>query len=121
MTESRLTCANCGHAAGPRFCGHCGQALHDRRSPLAWVVRELAEEWFSIDGRIFRLGFLLSIVAYLLVFLFMLTVYLARSLHRVYAQRWSITVVKTAALMLAYFPLLQPMVGAAVFLVLWWL
>jgi hypothetical protein len=77
----------------------------------------LAVTWLLV--RTFRLGFLLSIVAYLLVFLFMLTVYLARSLHRVYAQRWSITVAKTLALMLAYFALLQPVVGGAMFLVLW--
>lgn len=47
-------CRNCGRPAGPRFCGHCGQELEDRRQPLVPLVRELASEWFSLDGRLVR-------------------------------------------------------------------
>jgi hypothetical protein len=60
-----------------------------------------------------------SAVIYVGVFFLMLTVYLARSLRRVYLQRWAITTLKTAVLVLAYFTLMQPVLGAAVFLVLW--
>ncbi len=66
-----------------------------------------------------QVGLFVSIIAYVLVFLSMLTLYLARSLHRVYGQRWPVTIAKTTTLTLAYFALLQPVVGATVFLVLW--
>jgi len=47
-------CRNCGEVTGPRFCGHCGQAV-ERGKRTAWMlVRELAVEWFSLEGRLFR-------------------------------------------------------------------
>lgn len=45
-------CLNCGALTGPRFCGDCGQAVDDRRSPLLALLRELFEEWLSVDGRL---------------------------------------------------------------------
>ena len=48
------TCRNCGHPAGPRFCGHCGQALDERRRPLLGLAREVLADWLSLDGRLFR-------------------------------------------------------------------
>ena len=49
-----VTCRNCGAAAGPQFCGTCGQAIADRRSPLLALVAELFEETLSLDGRTAR-------------------------------------------------------------------
>lgn len=47
-------CRNCGEPTGPRFCGHCGQAV-ERGRRTAWaLLRELAVEWFSLEGRLFR-------------------------------------------------------------------
>jgi hypothetical protein len=77
----------------------------------------LVATWLVL--RALSLPLFVSAVIYLGVFFLMLTVYLARSLRRVYAQSWPITALKTAALVLAYFMLIQPVLGAAVFLVLW--
>jgi hypothetical protein len=49
-----VTCRNCGEIAGPRFCGTCGQAIDDRRSPLLGVIAELLEEALSLDSRSVR-------------------------------------------------------------------
>ena len=76
----------------------------------------LAATWAIL--RAARLGFALNVLAYLVVFLLMLVVYLPRVLRRVYAQRVGVTALKTIALVLAYFALLQPLLGAAMFLVL---
>jgi uncharacterized protein DUF3667 len=54
VAASTVRCLNCGQPAGPAFCGHCGQAIDDRRSPLLSLTRELLEEWFSVDGRALR-------------------------------------------------------------------
>jgi hypothetical protein len=77
----------------------------------------LAATWLML--RAIPFGLPVSAVIYVGVFFLMLTVYLARSLRRVYLQRWAITTLKTAVLVLAYFTLMQPVLGAAVFLVLW--
>jgi hypothetical protein len=47
-------CRNCGRPTGPRFCGHCGQPVDDRRRPLVQVLRELLGDWLSLDGRLLR-------------------------------------------------------------------
>ncbi len=49
-----MSCFNCGQATGPRFCGHCGQEVEPRRGPLFTVVREVLEDWLSLDGRLLR-------------------------------------------------------------------
>ena len=54
VPQSGNACLNCGQLAGPSYCGHCGQALHDRRSPVVSLVRELFEETLSLDGRAVR-------------------------------------------------------------------
>ena len=54
VAASTVTCLNCGQPAGPAFCGHCGQAIDDRRSPLVALIREGVEEAFSVDGRTIR-------------------------------------------------------------------
>lgn len=47
-------CRNCGEPTGPRYCGHCGQAV-ERERRTAWaLLSELAAEWFSLEGRLFR-------------------------------------------------------------------
>lgn len=45
-------CRNCGRPAGPRFCGHCGQPVDDRRRPLLKVLGEILDDWLSVDGRL---------------------------------------------------------------------
>lgn len=47
-------CANCGEAAGPGFCPHCGQELKARQGPLLGVVREALSDWVSLDSRLVR-------------------------------------------------------------------
>lgn len=54
MSASTASCRNCGQPTGPGYCGHCGQAIDDRRSPLLSLLRELVEEWLSVDGRAIR-------------------------------------------------------------------
>ena len=54
VPASTVTCLNCGQPAGPAFCGYCGQAIEDRRSPLLALIRELLEEALSVDGRTIR-------------------------------------------------------------------
>lgn len=49
--EELVACLNCGQPAGPRFCGHCGQAVDDRRAALAPLVREMVEESLAVDGK----------------------------------------------------------------------
>lgn len=49
-----MRCLNCGEAAGPRYCGHCGQAIDDRRSPLLTLVGDALQEALSLDGRLLR-------------------------------------------------------------------
>jgi hypothetical protein len=51
---SAIACRNCGAAAGPRFCGSCGQELDDHRSPLLPLLAEVVAEAASIDGRAAR-------------------------------------------------------------------
>jgi Protein of unknown function (DUF3667) len=56
-TEPRDTdavCRNCGHPAGPRFCGHCGQPLEEHRGPFLALLGELLAESFSLDGKLLR-------------------------------------------------------------------
>lgn len=64
MPDSAVTCLNCGQPAGPRFCSFCGQAIDDRRAPLLSLLRQLTEEWLSIDGK--RVPFLRPLRLYLL-------------------------------------------------------
>ena len=52
--EAHLACRNCGRPAGPKYCGHCGQPLDDRRRPLLAVLREILADWLSVDGRLVR-------------------------------------------------------------------
>ena len=52
--EARPECRNCGRSAGPEFCGHCGQEVEPRRGPLFGLLRELLDEWLSLDGRLVR-------------------------------------------------------------------
>lgn len=47
-------CENCGEAAGPEFCPHCGQEVEPRRGPLLEVAGELLSEWFSFDSKMLR-------------------------------------------------------------------
>lgn len=54
MGDPAVTCRNCGAPAGPQFCGSCGQAIADRRSPLLTLLREVVEEVLSVDGRTLR-------------------------------------------------------------------
>jgi hypothetical protein len=49
-----MHCLNCGQAAGPNYCGHCGQSLESHRSPLLALLREGLEEGFSVDGRLWQ-------------------------------------------------------------------
>lgn len=51
---STQPCANCGEAAGPQFCPHCGQELTPRHGPLWSVGRELLSDWMSLDSRLLR-------------------------------------------------------------------
>lgn len=53
-SEQRVACANCGEAAGPRFCPWCGQAVASRRGPLLEVGREALSDWMSLDSRLAR-------------------------------------------------------------------
>lgn len=65
------------------------------------------------------LSFAFALLLYTAVMLGMLSFYLARTLRQVYRQRWRWTLLKTMAVVLAYMSLMQPVIGAAVFLVLW--
>ncbi|MFQ5350071.1 MAG: DUF3667 domain-containing protein [Thermoanaerobaculia bacterium] len=47
-------CRNCGQPTGPRFCGHCGQPVDDRRRPLLRIIGEILDDWLSLDGRLLR-------------------------------------------------------------------
>lgn len=48
------TCRNCSQPIGPKFCGHCGQEVEARRGPLFALLRDLLDDWFSLDGRLLR-------------------------------------------------------------------
>lgn len=48
------SCENCGQAAGPGFCPHCGQEVEPHRGPLLEVGSELLSEWLSFDSRLLR-------------------------------------------------------------------
>ncbi len=50
--EEAARCRNCGRATGPRFCGHCGQPVDDRRRPLLQVLGEILDDWLSVDSRL---------------------------------------------------------------------
>ncbi len=52
--SSSAACRNCGRPAGPEYCGHCGQEVEPRRGPLLSLLRELLDEWLSLDGRLVR-------------------------------------------------------------------
>ena len=52
--DEQSSCRNCGRTAGPAFCGHCGQAVEERRAPFLELTRELASDWISLDSRLFR-------------------------------------------------------------------
>lgn len=52
--ECIAPCANCGKAAGPRFCPHCGQEIETRQGPLWNVCRELLSDWLSLDSKLLR-------------------------------------------------------------------
>lgn len=54
MQPTSLACENCGRPAGPRYCGHCGQRVEDRKRPLHALLRDLFAEWFSLDGKVLR-------------------------------------------------------------------
>lgn len=45
-------CANCGRAAGPNYCGHCGQELRPHQGPFVAVTSEALSEWMSLDSRL---------------------------------------------------------------------
>lgn len=47
-------CRNCGRPAGPRFCGHCGQRVEERRLPVHVLLWDLVAEWLSVDGKVLR-------------------------------------------------------------------
>jgi hypothetical protein len=49
-----MRCLNCGESAGPLFCGHCGQAIDDHRSPLLTLIGEALQEALSLDGRLLQ-------------------------------------------------------------------
>jgi hypothetical protein len=53
-TGTRARCANCGEAAGPRFCPHCGQEVLAHHGPLLEVGREFLSDWLSLDSQLFR-------------------------------------------------------------------
>ena len=81
------------------------------------LLLALAATWLL--ARLAGFGLTASVLAYIGVFLLMLTVYLALALRRVYGQRWRMTIPKTLALLLAYVALLlQGVVGPAIVLVL---
>lgn len=48
--DSPASCRNCGNPAGPRYCGHCGQEVVERRGSFGSIARDLFAEWFSVDG-----------------------------------------------------------------------
>lgn len=75
----------------------------------------LALAWFV--ARMLTLSFFWSLVIYVIVWLLMLTAYLPMALRRVYAQSRSVTALKTALVSVAYFTLPQPVMGAAILLV----
>lgn len=47
-----MVCGNCGHAA-ELYCPHCGQKQHGEEPSVAGFVRELLQETFSVEGRVF--------------------------------------------------------------------
>jgi hypothetical protein len=49
-----VECKNCGYAAGPNYCPHCGQEVQARRGPLGDAGRELLSELLSLDSRLLR-------------------------------------------------------------------
>jgi hypothetical protein len=53
-TGKMVACDNCGHAAGPRFCPHCGQEVRSRRGPLVEAGREVLADLLSLDSRLLR-------------------------------------------------------------------
>lgn len=54
VNEAMPICRNCGHEAGPRFCGFCGQELDAHRRPFARLVADWLSEWFALDGQLPR-------------------------------------------------------------------
>ncbi len=55
-----LTCLNCGNVTGPSFCGHCGQEVEAGHGNFLSLLRELAADWFSLDGKLLRTFSLLA-------------------------------------------------------------
>lgn len=47
-------CHNCGALLHGRFCADCGQEARPLDPPLSAVVRDLAHEFFDVDGRLLR-------------------------------------------------------------------
>lgn len=47
-------CRNCGEPAGPNYCPQCGQAVEDRRAPLAALLGDFFTEFLSLNGRHLR-------------------------------------------------------------------
>jgi hypothetical protein len=52
--ERARKCLNCGRDTGPAFCPHCGQEAEIRQGPLLEVVREVLDDWLSLDSRLLR-------------------------------------------------------------------
>lgn len=52
--DPQIRCGNCGEAAGPRFCPHCGQEVEAHQGPLLVVGREVLSDWLSLDSRLLR-------------------------------------------------------------------
>lgn len=47
-------CLNCGTALLGEYCHRCGQRAQSRRLPLLFLLRNLADEVFSLDSRLAR-------------------------------------------------------------------
>ncbi len=98
---------------GTLFVDHLVFAVHFQSA----MFLALALAWLVI--RLVSLALLWTFVAYFLVILLVLLVYLPMALHRVYTQsRWW-TGAKTVALLFAYAQLLKLVLGMAMFWVIW--
>jgi hypothetical protein len=53
MPESSR-CPNCGEERSGQFCGHCGQKDQPLRQSTVFFLRQALNEYFGIDGRLWR-------------------------------------------------------------------
>jgi hypothetical protein len=98
---------------GTLFVDHLVFAVHFQSA----MFLALALTWLVI--RLVSLALIWTFVAYFLVILLVLLVYLPMALHHVYAQsRWW-TGAKTVVLLFVYSPLLKLVLGMAMFWVIW--